>query len=104
MEIKKVAVIGGGLMGRQIALNSAIYPYDVNIFDLKPEVREAVQKWEDEYLAGRIAKGRMSEEQVAGIKSRFHIIDTMAEAVSTLAGLVVRLVSAFHGRYFLYVK
>lgn len=29
---------------------------------------------------------------------------TMAEAVSTLAGLVVRLESAFHGRYFLYVK
>ena len=29
MEIKNVAVIGGGLMGRQIALNTAIYPYEV---------------------------------------------------------------------------
>ena len=91
MKIQKVAVIGGGLMGRQIALNSAIYPYEVNIFDLKPEVREAVRKWEDEYLAGRIAKGRMTEEQVAGIKSRFHVIDTMAEAVKD-ADLVIEAV------------
>ena len=28
-EDKKVCVIGGGLMGRQIALNTAIYPFEV---------------------------------------------------------------------------
>ena len=61
MEIKKVAVIGGGLMGRQIGLNTAIYPYDVTLFDVKEEVRNAVKAWEDEYLAGRIKKGRMTE-------------------------------------------
>ncbi len=91
MEIKKVAVIGGGLMGRQIGLNSAIYPYEVTLFDLKPEVREAVLKWEDEYLAGRIKKGRMTEEQVAGIRSRFHVVDTMEEAVKD-ADLVIEAV------------
>ncbi len=81
MNIQKVCVIGGGLMGRQIALNTAIYPYEVTIFDANPAVLEDVAKWEDTYLAGRIAKGRMSEEQVAGIRSRFTICSTMEEAV-----------------------
>ena len=67
MEIKKICVVGGGLMGRQIALCASIHGFDATVYDLKPEVLDAVQVWEDEYLAGRIAKGRMTEEQVAAI-------------------------------------
>jgi len=81
MEIKKICVVGGGLMGRQIALCASIHGFDATVYDLKPEVREAVQAWEDEYLAGRIAKGRMTEEQVAAIRERFHVVPTLEEAV-----------------------
>ena len=81
MNIQKVCVIGGGLMGRQIALNTAIYPYEVTIFDANPAVLEDVAKWEDSYLAGRIAKGRMTEEQVAQTKGRFHVEADLATAV-----------------------
>jgi len=81
MNIQKVCVIGGGLMGRQIALNTAIYPYDVTIFDANAAVLEDVKVWADNYLAGRIAKGRMSEEQVAGIRTRFTVCSTLEEAV-----------------------
>lgn len=91
MNIQKVCVIGGGLMGRQIALNTAIYPYEVTIFDANPAVLEDVAKWEDTYLAGRIAKGRMSEEQVAGIRSRFTICATLEEAVKD-ADLVIEAI------------
>ena len=91
MEIKKVGVIGGGLMGRQIGLNTAIYDYEVYLFDMIPEVREAVCAWEETYLAGRIAKGRMTEEKVAGIKERFHVVATMAEAVAD-ADLIIEAV------------
>ncbi len=91
MDVRIVAVIGGGKMGRQIALNSAIYPYEVKLFDLMPEVRGDVLRWEDEYLAGRIKKGRMTEEQVAGIRSRFSVVDTMEEAVKD-ADLVIEAV------------
>lgn len=80
MEIKTVTVVGGGLMGRQIALQTAKYDYQVRLYDAFPEAREAIKKWAEEYLAGRIAKGRMTEEEVAGIKSRFHVVDTMEEA------------------------
>jgi len=91
MQIKRVCVIGGGLMGRQIALNTAIYPYEVTLFDANPAVLEDVAKWEETYLAGRIAKGRMTEEQVAGIRSRFTICSTLEEAARD-ADLVIEAV------------
>lgn len=81
MEIKKIAVIGGGLMGRQIALCASIHGFDATVYDLKPEVLEAVQEWEDTYLAGRIAKGRMTEEQVAATRERFHLEPSLEKAV-----------------------
>ena len=81
MEIKKICVVGGGLMGRQIGLCAAIHGVDATVYDLKPEVLEAVQKWEDEYLAGRIAKGRMTEEQVAATRERFHLEPSLEKAV-----------------------
>ncbi len=91
MEIKKVAVIGGGAMGRQIALNAAVYGYETKVTDAIPAVREAVKAWADEYLAGRIAKGRMTEEKVAGIKKIFSVVDTTEEAVKD-ADLVIEAV------------
>ena len=91
MNIKKVCVIGGGLMGRQIALNTAIYPFDVTIYDANPAVLEDVAKRKDEYLSGRIAKGRMTEEQVAAISSRFTVCLTMEEALKD-ADLVIEAI------------
>ncbi len=81
MEIKKVCVIGGGLMGRQIALNTAIYPYEVTVFDSNELVRADVEKWKEGYLAGRIEKGRMTPEQVEEIKGRFKVCATLEEAL-----------------------
>ena len=91
MEIKKVAVIGGGAMGRQIGLNTAIYPFEVYVFDAKPEALTSVKEWEDKYLAGRIAKGRMTEEQVAGIRERFHVVASLEDACKD-ADLVIEAV------------
>ena len=91
MQIKKVCVIGGGLMGRQIALNTAIYDYEVTVFDANPAVLESSAAWQKDYLAGRIAKGRMTEEQVAGINSRFAICATLEEALQD-ADLVIEAI------------
>jgi 3-hydroxybutyryl-CoA dehydrogenase len=71
MDIQTICVVGGGRMGRQIGLCAAIHGFRVTVYDLMPEVLVDVQKWEDEYLAGRIAKGRMTEEQVAATRARF---------------------------------
>lgn len=80
-EMKKNAVIGGGTMGRQIALNAAIHGYEVWVSEPIPAVRESLAKWKDEYLAGRVAKGRMTQEQVDAVKARLTITDDLAAAV-----------------------
>ena len=56
MEIQKICVAGGGRMGRQIAMCAAIYGVEANVYDLVEAVLTDVEKWADEYLAGRVAK------------------------------------------------
>ena len=90
-KMKQCTVVGGGAMGRQIALNSAIYNYKVVVCESVKAVRENLMVWEDEYLAGRIAKGRMTEEQVAGIKSRFSITNDL-EAACKDADIVIEAI------------
>lgn len=91
MEIRNVAVIGGGLMGRQIALNAAIYGYNVKLTDSFDQVRTAVREWADGYLVGRIAKGRMTQEKVDATQANFHIVEDIRSAVCD-ADLVIEAV------------
>ncbi len=91
MEIRKVAVVGGGTMGRQIALNAAISGFETKVTDTIPAVRENVRKWAGDYLAGRIAKGRMTAEQVEETGKRFLVAESTEEAVSD-ADLVIEAV------------
>ena len=91
MEIKKICVVGGGQMGRQIALNAAINGYQVKVYDKVPAVCDAVETWEEEYLAGRIAKGRMTEEQVAQTKVRFSVVRDLKQAAAD-ADMVIEAV------------
>ncbi len=91
MEITTVSVIGGGLMGRQIALNNAKYGFVSFLTDVSEDVCENARVWAEEYLAGRIAKGRMTEEEVAGIKSRFIVTSSLEDAVKD-ADLVIEAI------------
>ena len=91
MEIKVVTTIGGGLMGRQIALNNAKYGFVSYLQDVNAEVCESARKWADEYLAGRIAKGRMTEEEVAAIKEKLIITESLEEAAKD-ADLVIEAI------------
>ena len=81
MEIKTVCVAGGGRMGRQIAMCAAISGYAACVYEIVPAVRESVLAWADEYLEGRIAKGRLSAEQVEAVKGRFRVENDLKAAV-----------------------
>ena len=78
--MKKCTVVGGGAMGRQIALNTAIHGYEVAVCESFPAALASLESWKEEYLAGRVAKGRMTAEQVAEIKARFTVTDDLEEA------------------------
>ena len=81
-DIKKVCVAGAGQMGRQIALNSAIHGYEVYLTDSFPAVLEKVDAWAKDYLAGRVTKGKMTEEQTQAALAKFHLVPTLEEAAS----------------------
>ena len=90
MDIKKVCVVGGGRMGRQIALNAAISGYNVICYDKIPEVCDSVESWKEEYLQERITKGRMTEEQVAVVKGNFAVARELSAAAD--ADLIIEAV------------
>lgn len=98
MEIKNVCVIGGGQMGRQIALCAAIYGYRVTVYDSFPGVPEKVRAWEDEYLAGRIQKGRMTEEAVAETKARFAVTDDLNAAAADADLVIEAIVEVYEAK------
>ena len=81
MEIQKICVAGGGRMGRQIAMCAAIYGVEANVYDLVEAVLTDVEQWADEYLAGRVAKGRMTQEQVDAVRARFHTCKDLQQSV-----------------------
>ena len=91
MKIKQVAVIGGGMMGRQIALGIAIHGFTAWVTDSNEAILTQVRDWAEEYMAGRVAKGRMTQEKADEIKGRFHVADTLEEAVRE-ADLVIEAI------------
>lgn len=66
-EIKKVAVIGAGSMGRQIAMNTVLngreYGYEVSLCDSSEAALEKAAAWADSYLKERVLKGRITREE-----------------------------------------
>jgi ornithine cyclodeaminase/alanine dehydrogenase-like protein (mu-crystallin family) len=88
-NIKKVGVIGGGLMGRQISLNTAIHGIDAYVTDAIPAVVDNVQAWAEDYIKDRIKKGKMSDEAGKSALSKFHAVKTLEEAVRDADLLIV---------------
>ena len=76
-ELKTIVVIGAGIMGQQIAMNTAIKGrasgYQVILCDSFPAAVEKAQAWADKYLADRVAKGRLTQEQVDDVKANLTI-------------------------------
>ena len=91
MKIKQVAVIGGGMMGRQIALGVAIHGFTAWVTDSNQDICAQVKVWAEDYLAGRVAKGRMTQETADEVSGRFHVVDTLEEAVRE-ADLVIEAI------------
>lgn len=80
-DVKKVVVVGAGAMGRQITMNTALngrkYGYIVTLCDSFPKAVESATAWAKEYLAGRVKKGRITQEEADTIASRWTVsLDT----------------------------
>ena len=57
-DVKNVAVIGAGNMGHQISLLCAIHGFKTICTDISEEILKKAEAFCDNYLPGRVQKGR----------------------------------------------
>lgn len=90
--IKRVAVIGGsGQMGRQVGLNTALYGIDTYLYVRSQESFDKAQAWVNDYIKGRIEKGKMTQEEGKKGLDKFHIVTTLEEAAKD-ADLIIEAI------------
>jgi 3-hydroxybutyryl-CoA dehydrogenase len=90
-ELKNVCVVGAGNMGHQIALQCALCGFKTVSTDVIPAVLEKAEKFVDTYLAGRVAKGKLSEEAAKKTRSLISFTGDLKEAAKD-ADLVIEAV------------
>ncbi|MCF2660555.1 3-hydroxyacyl-CoA dehydrogenase family protein [Pseudoflavonifractor phocaeensis] len=94
-DIKTVLVVGAGAMGQQIAMNTALngraHDYKVILCDSFPAALEKAKKWAPEYLAGRVAKGRITQEEADKVAANLVFSDNVEEAAAQ-ADLVIEAI------------
>ena len=69
-EIKRVTVLGAGLMGKQIAIQVALSGYPVVCYDINEAALEQASVFASDWLGKRVEKGKLSAEDAEAILSR----------------------------------
>lgn len=84
-QVKTVVVIGAGAMGQQIAMNTVLngraHDYKVILCDSFPAAVEKAKAWAADYLSGRVAKGRIMQEEADKVTANLSFtqdVDTAA--------------------------
>jgi 3-hydroxybutyryl-CoA dehydrogenase len=88
MEVKTIAVVGAGLMGRQIALLAAVSGFEVYCADTSAEALEKAEGFAADWLAKQKAKERMTDEQIADASGRLRFVPDLETAAKD-ADLVI---------------
>ncbi|MPM75799.1 putative 3-hydroxybutyryl-CoA dehydrogenase [bioreactor metagenome] len=78
-------------MGQQIALNAAQCGYPVALTDSFPAALEKAETWAKGYVAGRVAKGKMTENQAADAQKNITFVPQLADAVQD-ADLIIEAI------------
>jgi len=91
MEIRSVAVIGAGTMGRGIAQVFAQSGYETILIEVIPEQLQGAVAAIDRFLAKSVEKGKMTAEDKAATMARIHASGELASAAE--ADLVVEAIS-----------
>ncbi len=92
MNIKKVAMIGAGIMGNQIAIQVAISGYEVYCYSRKEATVASAKKFSDEWFAKAVVKGKITNEQAEKFQSNLKFTTDIKEA-ATDADFVIEAVS-----------
>ncbi len=81
MEIRKVAMVGGGTMGNQIAMQVAISGYEVSCYSRKPETIKKAETFAKNWFSKNVSKGKMTQDEAEKIQHRLKFTTDLAEAL-----------------------
>jgi len=68
-------------MGQQIGMLCAMHGYETYVAESNPAQLERAQKFANEYLPGRVAKGRITQEECDQAFANIHFVEDFTEAV-----------------------
>jgi 3-hydroxybutyryl-CoA dehydrogenase len=91
----KIAVIGAGAMGRQIAVQCALHGFEVALNDSQPASLASAATFARDYLEGRVSKGRLTREDSAAALARLHFVDDLAAASAGVSLVIEAIVEQF---------
>ncbi len=91
MKINKIAIIGAGNMGHQIAMCAALSGFQVKCIDTNSEILDKAISFADNYLQERINKGKLSSEVANQARENLIFVTTIEEAASD-ADLVIEAI------------
>jgi 3-hydroxybutyryl-CoA dehydrogenase len=80
-DIKNICVVGAGNMGHQISLLCAIHGYKTTCTDISKEILRKAEQFADNYLPGRVKKGKMTEEEAQQARNNISFVPTLKDAV-----------------------
>lgn len=92
MEIRKVCVLGAGVMGHGIAQICAQAEYQVNLQDIKDELVQAGINRIRKFLAGGVERKKMTQDEADGILSRIKGMTDLKEAVKDVDIIIEAIV------------
>jgi len=77
----KLAVVGAGSMGAQIAQQAALHGIDVSLQDKDPSQVRKAQESNRGHLARRVEKGRLTQDDADAADKRVRVLTDLGEAV-----------------------
>jgi 3-hydroxybutyryl-CoA dehydrogenase len=80
-RIKKICVIGAGNMGHQISTLCALHGYTTTCTDISRETLDKADAFVDRYLAGRVKKEKLTQDQAEEARGRIRFTASLEEAV-----------------------
>lgn len=79
-NVKKMCVIGAGNMGHQIALGAALAGFEVACSDISQEMLNKAEEFANKYLAERVTKGKLIQQQADEAGNRIKFTSSLEEA------------------------
>ena len=90
-NVKTITVVGAGNMGHQIGTLCAMHGYETYVTDANPAQLARAKAFVDDYLPGRVAKGRITQEEADKAAALIHFESDMAVAAKN-ADVVIEAV------------